>query len=226
LPAVLVPRRISPRSVNGYALAAAAFVLAALLALAIGGAASASAAGCPTFKVLHDDRIGPATLPAGSYEVTVSPSSGLSCKDTTTLLARFLEDFDGVLPNGWKVTAQGSGKASFSQGRGGGFSVTRVAGEEEGGSNPLIGQLCPNFFTVNSRATSAGLVFPAGKYLLYRPAGSGITCNRAAVLFNRFLAQPGGRLPHPWLLKNQTATFYKPENPTRSAFRVEPFSGT
>jgi hypothetical protein len=221
---VLAQNGFSKRSLLTGALAASALLAVALLALA--GASKAHAAECPTFRVLHNDRIGPANLPAGSYEVTVSPTSGLSCKDTTTLFARFLEDYDGNLPNGWKVSAQGIGKASFSQGRGGGFSVTRFAGSEEGGTNPLIGQLCPNTFTVNARATSAGLVFPAGKYLLYRPAGSGITCNRAAVLFNRFLAQRGGRLPAPWLLKNQTATFYKPENPTLSAFRVEPFAGT
>ncbi len=31
----------------------------------------------------------------------------------------------------------------------------------------------------------------------------------------------GGKLPSPWKLTNQTATFYKPSNPTRSAFRIE-----
>ena len=222
---MLARNGISQRSLS-IAIAAAALLAAALLALAVGGAPKAQAASCPTFRVLHNDRIGPASLPAGNYEVSASPTSGLSCKDTTTLFARFLEDYDGNLPNGWKVTAQGSGKASFSQGRGGGFSVSRIAGSEEGGTNPLIGELCPNFFTVNSRATTGPLVYPAGKYLFYRPAGSGISCNRASVHFNRFLAQPGGRLPSPWLLKNQTATYYKPENPTRSAFRVEPFDGT
>ena len=37
---------------------------------------SASAAVCPSFTVLHDDRIGAVSLPAGSYEVT--PEAGLS----------------------------------------------------------------------------------------------------------------------------------------------------
>jgi hypothetical protein len=40
----------------------------------------------------------------------------------------------------------------------------------------------------------------------------------------RFLSTPGGRLLAPWRLKNQTATFFKPEHPMRSAFRVEPAS--
>ena len=65
------------------------------------------------------------------------------------------------------------------------------------------------------------LRFTKGAFLIYLPAGSGITCNRASVLFTRFLGA-GGMLPAPWKLLNQTATFYKPANPTRSAFRIEP----
>jgi hypothetical protein len=199
---------------------------AAILALA-GGGPKAQAAGCPSFEVLHNDRIGAASLPAGTYAVTTADASSLSCQETSALFARFLEDYDGTLPGGWRVAAQGSGRASFSRPGNAGFSVTRTGGgKEESGTNPLVGKLCPNFFTVNSRATSAGLVFPKGRYLLYQPAGTGITCNRAAVLFSRFLSQPGGRLPSPWQLKGQTATFFKPEHPLRSAFRVEPYSGT
>lgn len=199
---------------------------AALLALAsLAPAKAGAAAGCPAFRVLHDDRIGPASLPAGSYTVTVPAGSGLSCKAASTLFARFLADYDGNLPVPWRVAPEGSGKASFKRGGATGFSVSRTGGGE-GGSNSLIGKLCPNAFTVNAGAQVGPLFFPRGKYLLYQPAGTGISCNRAAVLFTRFLSQPGGRLPFPWRLKNQTATFYKPENPTRSAFRVEPLNGT
>jgi hypothetical protein len=222
-PPVLVPLANPKRSIAAAALTAALLAVA-LLALALGGATKAGAAGCPTFKVLHDDRIGPASLPAGSYSVTVN-DVGLSCPATSQLFARFLEDYDGNLPAPWKVVAEGSGKASFTRAGQGGFSVSRVGGGEEGGNNPLIGKLCPNTFTVNAGAQVATLYFPKGKYLLYQPAGTGITCNRAAVLFTRFLSQ-GGQLPFPWKLKAQTATFYQSSNPTRSAFRVEPFSGT
>jgi hypothetical protein len=34
-----------------------------------------------------------------------------------------------------------------------------------------------------------------------------------------------GTLPYPWRLLNQTATFYKPAHPERSAFRIEPIAG-
>ena len=208
---------------------AGALTLAALLvALALSlGASSAAGAGCPSFRVLHDDRIGPAVLPAGSYTITAAPSAGLTCPAASKLLTRFLEDFDGVLPAPWRVSGQGSGKATFTQGGRAGFSVARSSGGGGGGgSNGELGALCRNSFTVNSNVVLGPLTFPRGQYLLYIPTGSGISCNRAAVLFTRFLGSPGGRLPFPWRLKNQTATFFKPENPTRSAFRVEPAAGS
>jgi hypothetical protein len=203
---------------------AAAFSLAlagVLAVLALGGAASASAAACPTFKVLHDDRIGAVVLPAGSYEVTVS--GGLSCPASSKLFARFLSDWDGNLPKPWRATAEGSGKATF---RGGSqsFSVRRV-GSGGGGGNTEIGKLCPGTFTVNAGSNIGPLFFARGPYLLYIPARSAITCRRASVLFTRFLAAPGSTLPDPWLVKTQTATFFKPAHPLRSAFRVEPANG-
>jgi hypothetical protein len=130
-----------------------------------------------------------------------------------------------VLPAPWRVSGQGSGRATFTQGGKAGFSVARSAGGGEGGSNSELGALCRNSFTVNSNVVLGPLTFPRGQYLLYIPSGSGISCNRAAVLFTRFLGSPAGRLPFPWRLKNQTATFFKPEHPVRSSFRVEPAAG-
>jgi len=203
----------------------AAFALAlcaALAALALTAAAPASAASCPTFRVLHNDRIGPASLPAGNYEVTVEP--GLSCQASTQLLARFLADYDGVLPKPWRVVAAGAGKASFTRDGLPGFSVRRVEKASDGG-NTALGQLCAGTFTVNAGSQVGPLYFPKGQYLIYIPAQSGISCRRGSVLFTRFLAAPGGTPPYPWRLMNQTATFYKPSNSTRSAFRIEPISG-
>jgi hypothetical protein len=196
----------------------------ATLALSV-GAPAASAASCPSFRVLHDDRIGPAVLPAGDYTVTVAPSSGLTCPAASKLFTRFLADYDGVLPSPWRVNAQGSGKASFTKGGKAGFSVGFSSGGGEGGGNNELGALCKNTFTVNSNVVLGPITFAKGQYLLYLPPRSGISCNRAAVLFTRFLGSPGGRLPFPWRLQNQTATFFKPEHPARSAFRVEPASG-
>lgn len=212
-------RTHSKRIASAIALA----VLAALAALALTSAAPASAATCPAFRVLHDDRIGPASLPAGNYEVTVEP--GLTCQASTQLLARFLADYDGVLPKPWRVVAEGTGKASFTRGGLPGFSVSRASGGGEGGGNNAIGKLCPGSFTVNAGSQVGPLFFPKGQYLIYIPARSGISCRRGSVLFTRFLAAPGGTLPYPWRLLNQTATFYKAAHPERSAFRIEPING-
>lgn len=196
--------------------------VAAIAALALTAAAPASAATCPSFRVLHDDRIGPASFPAGNYEVKVK--AGLSCAEGSKLFARFLEDWDGNLPKPWGVIAEGSGKASFTQGDRPGFEVEQVEQASDGG-NTLLGKLCPGAFTVNAGSHVGPLLFPKGQYLVYIPARSGISCRRASVLFTRFLAAPGGTLPFPWRLKNQTATFYKSAHPTRSAFRIEPLNG-
>jgi hypothetical protein len=198
----------------------------ALIARPAGAAPTAATAtkSCPGFKVLHNDRIGAAVFPAGTYAVSNEDSS-LTCKSSAELFARFLEDFNGVLPTPWKVSSQGSGKAAFARGARPGFSVSLTKKSEEGGTNPDLGTLCPNTFTVNSTTVVGPLRFTKGAFLIYLPTGSGITCNRASVLFTRFLGA-GGLLPQPWKLINQTATFYKPSNPTRSAFRIEPLNGS
>ncbi|HSS41073.1 MAG TPA: hypothetical protein VLK37_00820 [Solirubrobacterales bacterium] len=213
------PVRISRRRL------AAAFPLtlvAVLATLALGGAASASAAVCPSFKVLHDDRIGAVVLPAGSYEVTVS--GGLSCPASSKLFARFLSDWDGNLPKPWRASAEGSGKATFT-GAAQSFSVRRVSGGGGGGGNTEIGKLCPGTFTVNAGSDVGPLYFAKGPYLVYIPVQSAISCRRASVLFTRFLGAPGGMLPDPWQVMTQTATFFKPAHPLRSAFRLEPANG-
>jgi hypothetical protein len=206
---------------------AAALACAALLAaLALGSAApAAGASACPSFRVLHNDRIGPASLPAGSYTIAVSPTSAVNCYSASQLFARFLEDYDGVLPRPWSVVAKGSGRAAFDQNGKLGFSVERSGGGEEEG-NPALGTLCPGSFTVDNTTRVASLSFAKGPYLLYLPAGSEIGCSRASVLFTRFLGSPGGKLPSPWQVKAQIATFSKPAHPTRSAFRVEPLAGS
>jgi hypothetical protein len=197
---------------------------ATALALAARPADAAPASTCPGFRVLHNDRIGAAVFPTGTYTVTNEDSS-LTCKSSAELFARFLEDYDGILPTPWKVVSEGSGKAAFGRGALPGFSVALTKKGREGGTNQDLGTLCPDTFTVNSTTVVGPLRFTKGAFLIYLPTGSGITCNRASVLFTRFLGA-GGRLPPPWKLINQTATFYKPSNPTRSAFRIEPLDGS
>jgi hypothetical protein len=221
--------RIEPRRGRIALVALIGLLAATALALVARPAAAANPTTCPGFRVLHNDRIGAATFPAGSYTVTLQDTS-LNCKSSATLFARFLEDYDGVLPKPWVVSNEGPGKASFLRAITGGtlpgFSVELTAKSEgEGSTSPTLGKLCPNTFTVNSTTVVGPLRFTKGAFLIYLPAGSGITCNRASVLFTRFLGA-GGALPAPWKVLNQTATFYKPSNPKRSAFRIEPLNGS
>jgi hypothetical protein len=224
--------RFGPRRGRAALIALGAIValvaLAAALAARPAGAAPAPAAApktCPSFRVLHNDRIGPAVFPAGSYAITLEEAN-LTCKSGGELFARFLEDFDGRLPTPWKVAPKASGKSSFTRGAVPGFSVelTGKAGEG-GGTNPDLGTLCRNPFTVNHSTVINPLRFTKGKFLIYLPTGSAITCEQAVGLFARFLsASPN--LPSPWQLTAQNATFYKPANSTRSAFRIEPLAGS
>jgi hypothetical protein len=199
----------------------AALAVAAIALLSLGGG-PAAAATCPSFRVLHDDRIGAASFPAGSYEVTTKP--GFSCSEASKLFARFLQDWDGNLPKPWTVTARGSGRAQFDR-AGSPTIMVNLSGGEGGGNNNLVGRLCPGTFTVNAGTDVGPLFFAKGPYLIYVPAKSAISCRRASVLFTRFLAAPGGALPDPWQVTTQTATFYKPAHPLRSAFRIEPANG-
>jgi hypothetical protein len=194
-----------------------------LALLALGGAASASAAVCPSFRVLHDDRIGAAVFPAGTYELSAEPGT-LSCQEASQWFARFLQDWDGNLPKPWEVVARKAGYAQFNRHGHPTLNVRRTGGTG-GGGNSEIGRLCPGTFTVNAGTDVGPLYFAKGPYLLYIPSRSGITCRRASVLFTRFLGAPGGGLPDPWQVKTQTATFFKPAQPLRSAFRVEPANG-
>jgi hypothetical protein len=212
------------------ALASAAATALAVLALGASSAPAITPVSCPSFQVLHDDRIGPASLPAGAYRIETAPAAGLTCAAAAKLFARFLQDYDGNLPAPWRVVAEGSGKATFNRGGEARFSVSRSGrgGSEGSGeeSSKALGALCSASFTVNSNVVLGSLTFAKGPYLLYIPAGSGISCNRASVLFTRLLSSPGGRLAAPWRLESQTATFFKPAHPVRSSFRVEPLAGS
>ncbi len=77
---------------------------------------------CPgTFRVLNDDRIGSLRLAKGPYWVVLLQRQGLNCAQASRLLARFLEDFDGVLPPPWILEPQ---TASFRRSASGpGFCV-------------------------------------------------------------------------------------------------------
>jgi hypothetical protein len=227
--------RIEPRRSRAVLIALTALIAVVALAIAAGPAGAApkpmtpAPKSCPGFQVLHNDRIGAAVFPAGNYKINLEDAT-LDCKTGGELFARFLEDFDGVLPTPWKIAAEGSGKASFLRGTQAGFSVEltkkQTSGEieKEGATSPDLGTLCRNPFTVNHTTTLRPLRFTKGQFLIYLPTGSTINCEQAVSLFQRFLGN-SPNVPSPWKLTSQTATFYKPASPTRSAFRIEPLEG-
>ena len=56
---------------------------------------------CPTFRVLHNDRIGNVRFPKGTYQMTAL--GGFSCQKASNRFADFLELPEGNLPPPWKL---------------------------------------------------------------------------------------------------------------------------
>src|SRR3954452_11706251 len=114
-------------------LIATALVLAAVAALVIAPArgVAASPTACPSFSVLGNDKIGPAVLPKGTYSVKVF--GGLPCARASSLFTRFLQDYDGKLPNGWAVVPRSRGKAAFTHHGARRFAVERQGNGGGGG---------------------------------------------------------------------------------------------
>ncbi|MSO42572.1 MAG: hypothetical protein EXQ70_11925 [Solirubrobacterales bacterium] len=202
-------------------LALTAGIAAVAVAMFGGTAPSAQAAGsaCPTFRVLHNDRIGPAVLPKGTYNIKLT-NPGLSCAGATHNFTIFLQDYDGKLGGGWKVVAQGTGKAAFRYKRTIYFRVALIGGGGGGGGS--TGNPCPGSFHVLHNDRIGPIAFPKGFYKLVIPAPSIVTCSSAAGLFKKFLNIPSGKLPKDWAVKASSALFYKRANPPQKKFRVDP----
>jgi hypothetical protein len=202
--------------------------LAAALALTLAlsrNEAAAAGTNCPTFHVLHNDRIGPAILPAGAYNVHLTRGSKLNCSKASQLFARFLSDFDGNIAP-WRVVPKGTGKARFVKPGNKGFAVARSGGGGGGGGgggrNPRLGHLCPGSFHVLHNDRIGPLFFPAGIYQIYIPRHSVVPCKGASNHFANFLSTPSGVLPGNWQMKSNRAMFFKKNQPTRRRFRVDP----
>lgn len=177
---------------------------------------------CPnTFRVLHDDHVGKLSLPAGSYTITVINEKKLSCGNASDLFAKFLQDFDGKLPDGWNVKPKKSGFKKSSQV---GFFVKRTggvnAGDRNGGRHPGPGEMiCPGTFRVRHDDHIGKLELPKGPYTITVIHQKRISCGDASKLFAQFLAIPSGNLPDGWKLDVQSATFKK--KGAHKGFRVK-----
>ena len=80
---------------------------------------SGNATQCPTFRVLHNDRIGSVNFPKGTYRMTAL--GGLTCAKSSMLFRDFLQQTQGDLPGRWRLQGR---TGTFLRGNSGkGFQV-------------------------------------------------------------------------------------------------------
>ena len=201
-------------------------LLTALAAIALAQAPEAAAqtapsAGCgPLFHVLHDDRVGALTLPAGRYRIVPFGPEAPDCHTASDLLRQFLEDWDGRLPNRWVVDAPDSG---FLRGDSG-FTVLAATPAEPdaggGGRHPANGAACNGLFQVLHDDFIGDVEIPAGRYRITVLSVGRLSCAGSATLFAGFLQDFAGDLPGGWELDPQTGTFARGRS-HHIAFRVK-----
>lgn len=192
-------------------------LVAGLAAVFVLPAATASAATrCPaTFQVLHNDRIGAMSLPAGAYYVT---TSNLSCSSASKLFADFLQDYDGDLPSPWRSNASAK---SFTNGRSS-FSVKLASVTPTPPAPPSGGTTCAGSFSVLHNDRIGSISFPQGQYTL--KIQRGLTCAAASTQFAQFLDSPSG-VPAPWTLTGTTGNGSFQDNMGGFAFTATKTSG-
>jgi hypothetical protein len=188
-----------------------------------GGGHHPSGAACPgTFQVLHNDRIGSFAIPKGNYRITLLSVGRISCSKASAYFARFLQDFDGILPSPWFLDRE---TGTFMRGsRNVGFRIKGWVGPAHPsgaghGVHPT-GNRCRDTFRVLHNDSIGKLRLRRGSYRITL-VGSGVSCSRAAQLFSSFLEDFEGNLPKPWRLNVQTATFTRGSGGS-SGFRVKP----
>ena len=166
------------------------------------GAANAATTCRGTFQVLNSDRIGSLKLPAGPY--VLATSGGVSCAQAVVLFNRFLEDWDGVLPNRWKVSGNG-----FRQGSSNAAFTVAPYTKLPPGSPSAVGPICPGAFSVTSPDRILGLAFKAGNYSVQLLSSStALSCAAAnRELWNFLHGSPSTPLPRPWTLNAASSTF-------------------
>lgn len=179
------------RSVLLFALGVA---VASLVVAASNSSPAAAGARCPaTFTVLHNDRVGAVSIPRGAYFLQ---PSGLTCATASSLLSRFLDDFDGRLPGGWTTAATGRG--FVNPGAHTSFTLQTATGPGPAGG-------CPGTFTVQHNDRIGSLRLRSGRYSIKT---RGMSCASAASNFAFFLFHDfAGTLPSGWRLNVATRQF-------------------
>jgi hypothetical protein len=187
--------------------------------------AAGTSTDCPLFTVLHDDKIGTLSLPAGVYSVTINTKSTLKCAAASSLFAQFLQDFDGKLSGGW-ATNPTTATFSRSSPRSQSFTVKRVGASAPSGTSVTpspIASVCPAVFQLSHDDHVGALAIPAGKYIIDLIAADRMTCDQAASSLASFLQDYDGTLPRPWFVDTETATFLN--GTVNDGFELEPLVG-
>jgi hypothetical protein len=180
---------------------------------------------CPaTFQVLHDDRVGDLSIPAGDYRLNLVAAGRLTCDQAASALADFLQDYDGRLPSPWVVDDE---TGTFLKGSPNvGFWIEPIVGSPPSRTTlklPGDGQPCPGTFAVLHDDTIGKLDVPRGPYLFVPLARSSLTCPQIVTQLRRFLSAPRNRLPSPWVVSPATGTFTKGRG-SKVGFRIKPAS--
>jgi hypothetical protein len=176
---------------------------------------------CPGyFTVLHNDHIGSLSIPSGRYRITLLSYAGVTCSRASTLFARFLQDFDGILPRPWHLDP---GTGSFTRGhRHIGFRIKPYVadgGSSNGSRYPVRGETrCPTFRVLHNDRIGR-LILPRGTYNVW--VRGRLSCSQSTVLFDQFLDDPSGDLPSPWVVNARTASFSRGPG-SSTGFRVKP----
>jgi hypothetical protein len=188
------------------------------------GPPSRSTRVCPSyFTVEHNDRIGNFSIRRGRYRIVLLSVGALTCSKASTYLARFLQDWDGVLPRPWVLDP---GTGSFQRGsRHNGFRIETWKGPLPpsgggGGTHPADGARCPGTFRVLHTDRIGRLVLRRGPYIVTRLKSGSPSCARASQLLASFLEDYDGVLPRPWVLSTRTGTFTRGRG-TTAGFRVK-----
>jgi hypothetical protein len=178
---------------------------------------------CPSyFTVQHNDHIGTFAIRRGRYRITLLSVGRISCAQASTAFARFLQDFNGVLPRPWSVAPS---TGTFMRGsRYVGFRIKPWSGPVPpnggGGTHPSTGGKCPGTFRVMNDTRIGQLRLPRGPYLI--TAFGSVSCAQASTQFTSFLNNDyTGVLPRPWRLQVTTGSFLRGSG-SRNGFRVKP----
>jgi hypothetical protein len=183
-----------------------------------------SSSNCPQFQVLHDDKIGTLSLPAGFYAISISTPSTLTCAQAADLFREFLLDFDGRLSGGWAVNASSSSFRRSTPNQG--FSVSRTGASAPSGTATttiVSGGICPATFQVLHADHIGSLQIPAGKYIITLTGVGRMSCDQAASNLAKFLQDYDGTPPRPWFVDDETATFLN--GTINDGFTLEPLVG-